>query len=62
MTFEENLQQLQQLTEKLEKESLSLEEAIAVYQQGMQLSEACQNALQEAEKQFSLITEEVQQG
>ena len=32
MTFEENLQQLQQLTEKLEKESLPLEEAIAVYQ------------------------------
>ncbi len=62
MTFEENLQQLQQLTEKLEKESLPLEEAIAVYQQGMQLSEVCRNALQEAEKQFSLITEEVQQG
>lgn len=59
MTFEENLQQLQQLTEKLEKESLPLEEAIAVYQKGMQLSEACQNALQEAEKQFSLTIEEV---
>ena len=62
MTFEENLQQLQQLTEKLEKESLPLEEAIAVYQQGMQLSEVCRNALQDAEEQFSLITEEVQQG
>lgn len=61
MTFEENLQQLQQLTEKLEKESLPLEEAIAVYQKGVQLSEACRNALQEAEKQFSLTIEEGQQ-
>lgn len=58
MTFEENLKQLQQLTEKLEKEDLPLEEAIAVYQKGVQLSAACQTALQEAEKNFSLTIKE----
>ena len=54
MTFEENLKQLQQVTKQL----LPLEEALALYQKGVQLSDACQTALQEAEKQFSLTVEE----
>ena len=58
MTFEENLKQLQQVTEQLEQSTLPLEEAIALYRKGIQLSDACQTALQEAEKQFSLTVEE----
>ena len=54
MTFEENLKQLQQVTKQLEQSTLPLEEALALYQKGVQLSDACQTALQEAEKQFSL--------
>lgn len=58
MTFEENLKQLQQVTEQLEQSTLPLEEALALYQKGVQLSDACQAALQETEKQFSLTIEE----
>lgn len=58
MMFEENLKQLQQVTEQLEQSTLPLEEAIALYQKGIQLSDACQSALQKAEKQFSLTIEE----
>ena len=58
MTFEENLKQLQQVTEQLEQSTLPLEEALALYKKGVQLSDACQTALQEAEKQFSLTVEE----
>lgn len=58
MTFEENLKQLQQVTKQLEQSTLPLEEALALYQKGVQLSNACQTALQEAEKQFSLTVEE----
>ena len=54
MTFEENLKQLQQVTEQLEQSTLPLEEALALYQKGVQLSDACQAA----EKQFSLTIEE----
>ena len=57
MTFEENLKQLQQVTKQLEQSTLPLEEALALYQKGVQLSDACQTALQEAEKQFSLTVE-----
>ena len=46
MTFEENLKQLQQVTEQLEQSTLPLEEALALYQKGVQLSDACQAALQ----------------
>ena len=58
MTFEENLKQLQQVTKQLEQSTLPLEEALALYQKGVQLSDACQTALLEAEKQFSLTVEE----
>ena len=52
------MKQLQQVTKQLEQSTLPLEEALALYQKGVQLSDACQTALQEAEKQFSLTVEE----
>ena len=39
MTFEENLKQLQQVTKQLEQSTLPLEEALALYQKGVQLSD-----------------------
>ncbi len=59
MTFEEQLQQLQQFTQKLENETLPLEEALSIYQQGIQSVKACREALEAAESKFTLLTEEV---
>ena len=52
MTFEENLKQLQQVTKQLEQSTLPLEEALALYQKGVQLSDACQTAFRRQKNNF----------
>ncbi|MDW7797285.1 exodeoxyribonuclease VII small subunit [Streptococcus canis] len=49
-TFEENLQDLETIVNKLENGDVPLEEAISEFQKGMLLSKELQRTLQEAEK------------
>ncbi|HFL0972133.1 exodeoxyribonuclease VII small subunit [Streptococcus pyogenes] len=49
-TFEENLQDLETIVNKLENGDVSLEEAISEFQKGMLLSKELQKTLQAAEK------------
>lgn len=49
-TFEENLQDLETIVNKLENGDVPLEEAISEFQKGMLLSKELQKTLQEAEK------------
>ena len=48
--FEENLADLEALVQKLENGDVALEEAIAEFQKGMQLSKDLQKTLDQAEK------------
>ena len=48
--FEENLADLEAIVQKLEKGDVALEEAIAEFQKGMQLSKDLQKTLDQAEK------------
>ena len=48
--FEENLADLEAIVQKLENGDVALEEAIAVFQKGMQLSKDLQKTLDQAEK------------
>lgn len=48
--FEENLADLEAIVQKLENGDVALEEAIAEFQKGMQLSKDLQKTLDEAEK------------
>lgn len=48
MNYEEQMQRLAEITTKLEREQLSLEEAAKLYAEGMQLSAQCHKILQEA--------------
>ena len=48
--FEENLADLEAIVQKLENGDVSLEEAIAEFQKGMQLSKDLQKTLDQAEK------------
>lgn len=48
--FEENLAALEAIVQKLENGDVALEEAIAEFQKGMQLSKDLQKALDQAEK------------
>lgn len=49
-TFEENLAELEAIVTKLEQGDVALEEALAVFQEGMILSKNLQKTLTEAEK------------
>ena len=44
MAFESHMKELRELTQKLEQGNLPLEEAIALYTKGMELTAACQTA------------------
>lgn len=50
--FEENLADLEAIVQKLENGDVALEEAIAEFQKGMQLSKDLQKTLDQAEKTF----------
>ncbi|MBT08927.1 MAG: exodeoxyribonuclease VII small subunit [Gammaproteobacteria bacterium] len=59
--FEESLEKLSRLVEKMESGDLSLEESLKIFEEGIKLSKDCQNALSEAEKKLqALLLEEDQ--
>ncbi len=64
MAFETHMQQLRELTQKLEQGDLPLEEAVSLYTQGMQLAAACQKELETAKLQMTTqpIQTSVQEG
>ena len=49
------MQELEQLVEKMEQGELSLEDSLQHFEQGIQLSRACQQALQEAEQKVEIL-------
>ena len=53
--FEESLEKLSRLVEKMESGDLSLEESLKVFEEGIKLSKDCQNALSEAEKKVEAL-------
>lgn len=53
--FEALLRQLQATVTRLEEESLTLEEAVAAYEQSVALASACSRMLDEAELRVSQI-------
>ena len=50
LTFEQSLQQLEQIVSQLERGDVPLEEALSAFQQGMVLSKQCKEQLENAEK------------
>lgn len=57
-TFEESLQELEQIVTRLEQGDVPLEEALAAFQQGMILSKQCKDTLTKAEKTLTKIMTE----
>jgi exodeoxyribonuclease VII small subunit len=57
LTFEKALEQLEDIVDVLESDELSLEKALAKFEEGMKLSQFCSNKLDETEKKISLIME-----
>jgi len=53
--FEKNLARLQEISDLLENESIGLEEAISLYEEGVSLSKICLEELKQAEIKITRI-------
>lgn len=53
--FEKALQELETLVERMEQGELSLEESLAHFEKGVQLSRTCQQALRDAEQKVEIL-------
>lgn len=58
LTFEESIQRLEEIVERLETEEVSLDEAVAFYKEGMVLSAFCKEKLTTAEGEILLLRKE----
>jgi exodeoxyribonuclease VII small subunit len=54
-TFEQALQQLEQIVQKLEKGELPLEDSLRLYEEGIRLSRLCHGKLEEAEGRIEVL-------
>lgn len=54
-TYEERLEQIQTVILTMENKEIALEDSIANYKKGMELIAACQQELEEAEKELTVI-------
>ena len=54
-TDEELMEKLEEITNKLEKEQLSLDESVKLFEEGMQISKQCNSKLEDAEKRITML-------
>ena len=54
--FENKLSQLEVLVGEMEKGSLSLEESLKAFEDGIKITRECQQALKDAEKKVEMLT------
>ncbi len=56
--FETSLATLESLVERMESGELSLEDSLSAFEQGIQLTKNCQQALKEAEQRVKILMEQ----
>lgn len=55
--FEQSLDELEKLVDKMEQGDLSLEESLTAYERGVGLYRQCQSALEQAELRVKLLSD-----
>ena len=55
--FEEHLTQLETVVERLERGDLSLDESVRLFEDGMKLTSACKQELEQAEGRVQVLVE-----
>jgi len=53
--FEKMIRELESLVSTLEKGELSLEDSLKTFEKGIQLTQSCQSALQDAEQRVQIL-------
>ncbi len=55
LNFEQSLQDLEHLVKEMESGEMSLEDSLAAFEKGIQLTRECQTALQKAEQRVQKL-------
>lgn len=58
--FEASLEHLERIVRELERGDLPLEKSLELFEQGVKLSRACQERLQQAERRIEILTRDSQ--
>lgn len=58
--FEDSLKRLQEISELLENDDVSLEDSIKLYEEGIKLSKECFNSLEKAELKVEELNSELE--
>lgn len=58
MTFEERLQRLQEVVDKLSAPDVALEESVSLFREGQTLTRQCREQVEKARNEVRLLTEE----
>ena len=58
MDFEQAMQELESLVDKMESGELSLEDSLKYFEQGVKLTRQCQASLKDAEQKVSILLSE----
>ena len=54
-SFEEGIAKLEEIVEKLENDEVELEKAIALFEEGMEISQKCTKILDEAQQKIEFL-------
>lgn len=54
-TFEQSISELEEIVSRLESGSVTLDESLELFEQGIKLSKSCQKMLDGAEKKVSVL-------
>lgn len=57
LTFEQNMNRLEQIINMLEKGEAQLEESLSLFEEGVKISKDCMSILDSAEQKIKLLTE-----
>ena len=58
-SFEEAFEKLRQISEKIESENLTLDESIALFEEGVKLSAYCSKILEEAKQKITKLSQSI---
>lgn len=58
MKFEEAMKKLEEIVERLENGNMPLDEAVEIFEEGIQLSKYCSKKLDEVERRITVILQD----
>ncbi|MAG21043.1 MAG: exodeoxyribonuclease VII small subunit [Candidatus Marinimicrobia bacterium] len=57
MSFEQAMTRLEEIVKQLEDSAISIEESLALFEEGTELTKMCRSRLEEAEKKIIVLTQ-----